>query len=62
MEKIQLFLNVFREFGDYNFLWKFESNKTIENLAENICIRSWVPQADVLAHFKLKAFVTHGGY
>lgn len=61
MEKIELFINVFREFDDYNFLWKFENNKTITNLPKNICIQSWVPQSDVLAHPKLKAFITHGG-
>lgn len=59
--KIQLFIDVFRAFPDYNFLWKFENNKTIENLPKNICIKSWVSQADVLAHPKLKAFITHGG-
>lgn len=60
-EKIQLFINVFHEFSDYNFLWKFENNETIENLPKNICIKAWVPQSDVLAHPKLKAFITHGG-
>lgn len=61
MKKIQLFVNVFREFVQYNFLWKFESNKTIENIPKNVCMRPWVPQSDVLGHPKMKAFVTHGG-
>lgn len=61
-EKIQLFINVFQEFSDYNFLWKFENNRTIDNLPKNICIRPWVSQSDVLGHPKLRAFITHGGW
>lgn len=61
MEKVQLFLNVFHEFSDYNFIWKFENNKTIENLPKNVYISPWVSQSDVLAHPKLKAFITQGG-
>lgn len=61
IEKQKLFLDIFSEFDDYNFLWKFESVLTIEELPKNIRIQPWVPQRDILAHPKLKAFITHGG-
>lgn len=59
--KQRLFIDIFSEFDDYHFLWKFESNITADELPENVWIRPWVPQRDILAHNKLKAFITHGG-
>lgn len=59
--KQKLFIDVFSEFQDYNFLWKFESNITAAELPKNIQIRSWLPQSDILAHPKLKALITHNG-
>ncbi|XP_017113511.1 UDP-glucosyltransferase 2-like [Drosophila elegans] len=41
-------------------LWKFED----ENLPEkpsNVLISNWFPQQDILAHPKVKLFLTHGG-
>lgn len=61
ISKQQLFINVFREFRDYNFLWKFEGNISDDDLPKNVRIHSWLPQSDILAHPKLKAFITHGG-
>lgn len=60
-EKQKLFIDIFHEFKDYNFLWKFESNQTAKKLPKNVMINPWIPQRDVLAHPKLKAFITHGG-
>lgn len=61
LEKQQLFFRLFDEFPDYNFIWKFESNITVNELPKNVLIRSWIPQSDVLAHPKVKAFITHAG-
>lgn len=61
LEKQKLFIRIFNEFTDYNFLWKFESNITIDELPKNVWIRSWIPQSDVLSHPKVKALITHGG-
>ncbi|XP_031633767.1 uncharacterized protein LOC116347346 [Contarinia nasturtii] len=61
IDKLRLFLDVFSELTNYNFVWKFESNFTSEDLPSNVQILPWIPQADVLAHPKLKAFITHGG-
>lgn len=61
IEKQELFIKIFSEFEDYNFLWKFESNEIAKNLPKNVLIRPWLPQSDILAHPKLRVFITHGG-
>ncbi|XP_076042879.1 UDP-glycosyltransferase UGT5-like [Oratosquilla oratoria] len=40
-------------------IWKFE--KELEGLPDNVIIRKWLPQQDILAHPKVKVFITHGG-
>ncbi|CAK1587784.1 unnamed protein product [Parnassius mnemosyne] len=48
-------------FGElpYTVLWKFEEK--MEGLPKNVHIRSWMPQASILAHPNVKVFITHGG-
>ncbi|KPJ21665.1 Ecdysteroid UDP-glucosyltransferase [Papilio machaon] len=43
----------------YTVLWKFEEQ--LEGLPKNVHIRSWMPQASILAHPNVKVFITHGG-
>ncbi|KPJ12634.1 UDP-glucuronosyltransferase 2A3 [Papilio machaon] len=43
----------------YTVLWKFEDQ--LEGLPKNVHIRSWMPQASILAHPNVKVFITHGG-
>lgn len=56
-------LTTFAQMPRYNFIWKFESE--IDELpvkpSKNVFIAKFFPQNDILAHPKVKAFVTHSG-
>jgi glucuronosyltransferase len=56
-------LKTFAQLPQYNFIWKFESE--IDKLptvpSKNVFIAKFLPQNDILAHQKVKAFVTHSG-
>lgn len=41
-------------------LWKFEDDK-LPGKPSNVFISKWFPQPDILAHPKVKLFITHGG-
>ncbi len=43
-----------------NVIWKWE-NDTLEDRPENVLVRKWLPQQDLLGHAKTKLFVTHSG-
>lgn len=60
VEKQKMLLDAFEQFPNYNFIWKFEDPTDLE-LPKNVIIRPWLPQSDILAHPKLKAFFTHSG-
>lgn len=61
IEKQIMFIETFRLFSQYNFLWKFESNSTPVELPPNVRIMPWLPQSDIMAHPKTKAIIAHGG-
>lgn len=56
-----MLLSAFKQIPDYNFLWKFETNSLPLEIPKNVLIKSWMPQNDILAHPKIKAFITHAG-
>lgn len=56
--KQQMLLDAFEQLPDYHFLWKFESDI---QTPKNVMLRKWMPQTDLLAHEKVKAFFTHSG-
>lgn len=41
-------------------IWKFE-DESITNLPENVLIRKWLPQPDILAHPNVILFISQGG-
>ncbi|XP_052842197.1 UDP-glycosyltransferase UGT5 [Drosophila gunungcola] len=59
VEMLRLFLQVFGSLKQ-RVLWKFE-DESITQLPENVMVRKWLPQADILAHRNVKVFITHGG-
>ncbi|KAK3895558.1 hypothetical protein Pcinc_000743 [Petrolisthes cinctipes] len=53
-----IFVRVFRRLQQ-RVIWKFE--KEVPELSENVMVRRWLPQQDVLGHPNVKAFLSHGG-
>ncbi|XP_065354385.1 UDP-glycosyltransferase UGT5-like [Calliphora vicina] len=58
-DKLQMLNKVFSSLP-YKILWKFE-NPTLPGKPKNVFISSWFPQPDVLAHPRVKLFISHGG-
>ncbi|CAD7082968.1 unnamed protein product [Hermetia illucens] len=59
-KKQQMIINVTKKFPEYNFLWKFEKDPS-NGKVPNLLVKTWLPQNDILAHPKIKAFISHGG-
>ncbi|XP_055903464.1 UDP-glucosyltransferase 2-like [Eupeodes corollae] len=59
MEAIEAMLRVFRSMKQ-RVLWKYE-NASLPGKSDNVLIRNWFPQNDILAHPNVKLFITHGG-
>ncbi|OWR54293.1 UDP-glycosyltransferase UGT33B1 [Danaus plexippus plexippus] len=57
-ETIQMFINTFSSLP-YDILWKCDED--IQITSKNIKILKWFPQSDLLAHPKVKLFITQGG-
>lgn len=63
LEKRNALLNTFAKLKQ-RVLWKFEDD-TLTDLPNNVMIKKWLPQNDILAHPNTKVFVSHmgiGGY
>lgn len=58
-ETLKIFNEVFAELP-YKILWKFE-HPQLPGKPENVLISPWFPQGDILAHKKIKLFISHGG-
>ncbi len=52
-------VNVFRRLKQ-RVIWKWET-EDMPDKPDNVMLSKWLPQPDILAHPKLKLFVTHGG-
>jgi len=44
----------------HRVLWKW-NNATLFNKPENVLIRKWMPQREILCHPNVKLFMSHGG-
>ncbi|XP_034669555.1 UDP-glucuronosyltransferase 1-7C-like [Drosophila subobscura] len=42
-------------------LWKWDDLENTPGISENILYAKWLPQDDILAHPKIKLFITHAG-
>ncbi|KAJ3658832.1 hypothetical protein Zmor_010553 [Zophobas morio] len=58
-EQVNKFMNVFSQLP-YKVLWKFE-NENLPNKPNNVEIKKWLPQQDLLHHPNMKLFITQGG-
>lgn len=55
-----MLMKAFARFPQYDFLWKWEQDE-MEGKPDNVMLSKWLPQQDILAHPKMKVFVTHAG-
>lgn len=63
IERFSNLMEAFKQFPEYTFLCKCVLNAEFDNIAlpENVIVREWLPQNDVLAHPRVKLFITHSG-
>ena len=59
-EQKNVFFETFRELKNVPIIWKWDDDD-LSRMPENVLVRKWLPQNDLLAHPNLKVFVTHGG-
>lgn len=55
----QMFINVFATLKQ-RVVFKWETEE-MEGKPENVLLKKWCPQQDILAHPNVKLFITHGG-
>lgn len=58
-DKLNEFLESFKKLK-LKVLWKCDLTNLL-NQPENVLIRQWLPQTDVLGHKNVRLFITHGG-
>ncbi|GMR44665.1 hypothetical protein PMAYCL1PPCAC_14860, partial [Pristionchus mayeri] len=53
----------FRRFSDVTFIWKYEEPDNANHVEgiDNVILRKWIPQNDLLGDDRISALITHGG-
>ncbi|KAJ8722031.1 hypothetical protein PYW08_004433 [Mythimna loreyi] len=59
IEKRNAFVNVFKGLN-HTVLWKWEA-ETLNQKPDNVVVRKWLPQKEILSHPNIKVFLSHGG-
>lgn len=54
----ELFVSAFAKLSR-RVIWKYEGS--VPGVSDNVLVRRWLPQQDILAHPKVNVFVSHGG-
>ncbi|XP_075220404.1 UDP-glycosyltransferase UGT5-like [Lycorma delicatula] len=60
-EKRTAFFEAFKKFPKMRVLWKWEADTDLFGRPDNVLTRKWVPQQSVLAHPKMKIFISQIG-
>ncbi|ETN65288.1 UDP-glucuronosyltransferase 2C1 [Anopheles darlingi] len=58
-EKLDAILSTFRKLKQ-RIIWKWDS-QDMPNKPDNVLLRDWLPQDDILAHPNVRLFIMHGG-
>ncbi|KAH8375032.1 hypothetical protein KR200_011642 [Drosophila serrata] len=58
-DRVKVLLETFESLPQ-RILWKFDDEQ-LAGKPSNVFIKKWFPQQDILAHPKVKLFITHGG-
>ncbi|VDM28708.1 unnamed protein product [Toxocara canis] len=55
------FVSAFRHFPEITFIWKYELDDEVASDLPNVVKRKWIPQAGLLGHRNMRAFVSQCG-
>lgn len=61
VEKQQVIINALSKVKKEKILWKWD-DANVKVDGNKFLIKKWFPQDDILAHPKVKVFITHGGF
>ncbi|KAF9418805.1 hypothetical protein HW555_004472 [Spodoptera exigua] len=59
IEKKNALINVFKRLNQ-TVLWKWEA-ESLDEKPDNVIVRKWMPQKEILSHPNIKVFLSHGG-